>query len=65
MEICTHPGIIGSENYSGMHPNDAFPLKWKMFKHYLITRNMNIDLFMPRNQKQVNIVVDYIKENYK
>lgn len=47
------------------HPNDAFPLKWKLFKYYLTKNNMKIDLFMPRNQKQVTIVVNYIKENYK
>ena len=47
------------------HPNDAFPIKWKLFKYYLTINNMNIDLFMPRNQKQVNIVVEYIKNNYK
>ena len=46
------------------HPNDAFPNKWKMFKKYLNDNKLKVDLFMPRNQKHINIVVDYIKNNY-
>lgn len=46
------------------YPNDSFANKWKMFKAYLNDNNLDIDLFMPRNQKHVDIVVQYIKENY-
>lgn len=46
------------------YPNMAFPIKWKLFKNYLTINNIKYDLFMPRNQKQVNIVIDYIKNNY-
>jgi hypothetical protein len=43
------------------NPNDAFPLKWKLFKRYLVEHNMNVDLYMPRNQKQVDEVIQIIK----
>ncbi len=46
------------------HPNDAFPNKWKMFKKYLNDNKLKVDLFMPRNHKHVDIVVEYIKNNY-
>jgi hypothetical protein len=42
------------------NPNDAFPLKWKLFKKYLNDTNLNIDLYMPRNQKQIELVINLI-----
>jgi len=44
------------------NPNDAFPLRWKLFKQYLQANNCDVDLYMPRNQKQVTEVVNIIKE---
>ena len=46
------------------HPNDAFPNKWKLFKKYLNDNEFKVDLFMPRNHKHVDIIVEYIKKNY-
>ena len=46
------------------HPNDAFPNKWKLFKQYLNDNEFTVDLFMPRNNKQIDIVIEYIKKNY-
>ena len=43
------------------NPNDAFPLRWKLFKRYLLKNNMNVNLYMPRNQKQVDEVIEIIK----
>lgn len=43
------------------NPNDAFPIKWKMFKKYLLDNKKDIDLYMPRNQKQVDEVIEIIK----
>ena len=39
------------------NPNEAFPLRWKLFKKYLIDSNINTALFMPRNQKDCDEVV--------
>ena len=43
------------------NPNDAFPLKWKLLKNFLEENSINCDLFMPRNQKHIDFVVDIIK----
>jgi hypothetical protein len=40
--------------------NDAFPLRWKLFKHFLFTNNIQYDLYLPRNQKQVIEVIEAI-----
>ncbi len=42
--------------------NDSFPLRWKLFKKHLKENNHHYVLFMPRNQKQVNEVVELIKQ---
>lgn len=39
-------------------PNDAFPLRWKLFKHYLYSNNMNYTLYLVHNQKEVNQMVN-------
>lgn len=45
------------------YPNDSFPLKWKMFKYYLDnTSSENITLYMPRNQHQIDDVIELIKQ---
>jgi len=46
------------------NPNDAFPLRWKLFKGYLQSKNADIDLYMPRNQKQVDEVINLINTKY-
>jgi len=35
------------------HPNDAFPIKWKMFKQYLNKNHPGFTLYMPRNHKHI------------
>lgn len=42
------------------NPNESFPLRWKLFKKYINDKNLNIDLYMPRNQKQVDEVINLI-----
>tara|TARA_B100000902_G_scaffold57801_1_gene64816 strand:+ start:32914 stop:33369 length:456 start_codon:yes stop_codon:yes gene_type:complete len=44
------------------NPNEAFPIRWKLFKRYLINNNIKADLFMPRNQKDCAEVVKIIQE---
>ena len=43
------------------NPNDAFPLRWKLFKRYLYDNEIQCTIYMPRNQKQVDEVVELIK----
>lgn len=42
--------------------NDAFPLRWKLFKHFLWRNGLNPILYLPRNQKDVNRVIENILE---
>ena len=44
------------------HPNDAFPLRWKLFKKYLVDNNIDAQLFMPRNKKDCEEVARLLKE---
>ena len=39
------------------HPNESFPLKWKMFKYYLKQNKLNIHLYMPKNQEHIDACV--------
>lgn len=43
--------------------NDAFPLRWKIFKYYLFKNNLNYKLYLPRNKKDVDSVIKDILEN--
>lgn len=52
-----HPFVIETKG----NPNDAFPLRWKLFKRYLYETNNRSVLYMPRNQKQIEEVVELIK----
>lgn len=45
------------------NPNDAFPLRWKIFKYYLYKNNIQYDLYLPRSKKQVDETVEKIKQN--
>ena len=45
--------------------NDAFPLRWKLFKHYLYRNKLRYTLYLPRNKKDVETVVNEIVSNLK
>lgn len=45
--------------------NDAFPLRWKLFKYYLYKNQFRYDLYLPRNKKDVEKVVQQIVSNLK
>lgn len=56
------PDFVGSEfviECKGQM-NDAFPLRWKLFKNHLHVNNLDYDLYLPRNKKQVDEVVQTI-----
>jgi len=47
------------------HPNESFPLKWKLFKYYLKQNNLNIHLYMPKNQEHVDdCIMNILKTVY-
>ena len=50
--------IIETKGYA----NESFPLRWKLFKKHLKDEEHRYVLFMPRNKKQVDEVVDIIKQ---
>lgn len=45
------------------HPNESFPIKWKLFKYYLKQNNLNIHLYMPKNQKHIDECINNILNN--
>ena len=40
--------------------NEAFPMRWKLFKKYMVDNNMHHDLYMPKNHKQVDECIKMI-----
>lgn len=46
------------------YPNEAFPLKWKMFKNYLVKNGYNVTLYKPNNQQSVLKTVELIKNRF-
>ena len=50
--------IIETKGYA----NESFPLRWKLFKKHLKDNDHRYVLFMPRNKKQVDEVVEIIKQ---
>ena len=43
------------------YPNDSWPLKWKLFKYLLMKNNVNVDLYVPKNQRHVDMCIELIK----
>jgi len=58
--VGTHNGVLFIIETKG-NPNDAFPLRWKLFKKYLHDNKIDCVVYMPRNQKQVTEVVELVK----
>lgn len=40
---------------------DSFPLRWKVFKYTLMKQNSNYKLYLVRNQKQVDELIEKLK----
>ena len=43
------------------HPNELFPMRWKLFKRYLALNNLDYDLYLCKNKKGIQEVIDDIK----
>lgn len=41
---------------------DSFPLRWKVFKYTLHLLGAKYKLYLVRNQKQVDVMIDEIKQ---
>ena len=44
--------------------NESFPLRWKMFKHY-VEQHLCATLYKPQNQKECEEVIRLIKQRSK
>ena len=44
-------------------PNESFPLRWKLFKHYMALYHPRELIFMPKNQQDCKDVIRIIKEH--
>lgn len=42
---------------------DAFPIKKKLFEYYLVSNNINKQYHIVRNQKEVNELINLLKQN--
>jgi hypothetical protein len=41
---------------------DTFPLRWKLFKRYLVNNSLIYDLYVPHNHKQIDETIKKIEE---
>ncbi len=44
---------------------ESFPLRFKLFKRYLKQHHSNVDLYLVKNQKQIDTMVEEIKNKHK
>ena len=42
--------------------NESFPLRWKMFKKYIVNHLPGVTLYKPQNQKECDITIKLIQE---
>lgn len=43
-------------------PNDVWPIKYKLFLNYLYRNNLDYDVYIPHNHKEVDEVIEQIRE---
>ena len=41
--------------------NELFPMRWKLFKRYLMLNNLDYDLYICKNKKEINDLIYDIK----
>lgn len=41
--------------------NDAWPIRWKLFKHSLYRKDIELDLYIVKNQREVKELVETLK----
>lgn len=59
------PDFVGNEwiiETKGVQ-SDRFKIVWKLFKKYLTDNNLKFDLYLPKNQKQVDQCIELIQSN--
>lgn len=56
---CNGLYIIETKGFS----NDAFPMRWKLYKQYLMKNGFTGILMMPENQKEILECIKIIKSN--
>jgi hypothetical protein len=45
--------------------NDSFPLRWKMFKHYMVVNGDKRTLYKPQSQRECDETIQLILKNRK
>jgi hypothetical protein len=58
------PDFIGSNwiiETKGLRTPE-FNIKWKLFKAYLVANNLHYELFLPTNQKEIDLSIQIIKQ---
>ena len=43
--------------------NDIWPLKWKLFQYYLFKNNIQVELFVVKNKRDILSMISKLKEN--
>ncbi len=60
------PDFVGKDwiiEVKGMQ-NERFKIVWKLFKKYLTDKNIKYDLYLPKNQKQVDQCIELIQSSH-
>ena len=61
--VLPHHNIV-IETKGFVRANDSFPLRWKLFMRYLLESGQgHYRLFIPRNQAQINEIINFIKDD--
>lgn len=58
------PDFIGKNfiiECKGWIANESFPLRWKLFKLYLLDKKLDYDLYLPSNRKEIDAAIEQIK----
>lgn len=61
------PDFVGKDwiiEVKGMQ-NERFKIVWKLFKKYLTDKNIKYDLYLPKNQKQVDQCIELIHKSHE
>ena len=60
-DFTSHDYIIETKGRA----NEAFPLRYKMFKEWLYLNDDKRTLYKPQNQREIDIMIDVIRERRK
>ena len=60
--VCkNHTWIIETKGYLPSHHD--FPMRWKLFLKYIMDNNLNYDVYLAKNRRQVDQAISEIKKS--